>query len=66
MGKLFGHFVKVNSDGSVTTCKVQTFETYAQLVSADPSIQYAIVLENNIVYHKNGNEWVVHLGFGQR
>ena len=59
MIKVQGMFVTVNDDGSTITSKVKRYSTYAEMVEDSAPEQFAIVDENNTVYHRVDDQWVI-------
>ena len=58
-GKIFGMFVQSTDNGSSVTSKVKRYPTYQDMVNDKEPAVYAIVDENNTVYHRVDNEWIV-------
>ena len=58
-GKIFGMFVEQTDNGSSVTSKVKRYPTYQDMVDDKSPAVYAIVDENNTVYHRVDNEWIV-------
>lgn len=59
MGNMFGYFVNMAEDGSTSTSKVKTYQTYEEMIADNDDIKYAIVGDSGTVYHKNNDQWVV-------
>ena len=58
-GEFYGMFVRSTDDGSSLTSKVKRYPTYQDMVNDESPSVYAIVDENNTVYHRENDQWIV-------
>lgn len=59
MSKLYGMMVTQNSDGTTSSGRIKSYNTYEEMVADTDAGPYGIVLATNIVYHNTGNGWTI-------